>query len=361
MVKKKLFYNNSDKIRYYGETVNGEPHGYGIAYYRNGNKLYEGYFLNGNMDGKGILYDEDGKTKIYEGEFKNDKFEGNGIKYYKGKKSISGKFSNNAPNGECILYYETGQIQFKGIYKDGEPVYGQKFDKSGVKICEGSYKNYKLNGLGILYYYDIKYEYQKKNKKYEGNFLNGKYDGKGIEYDESEKEIVQGEYKEGKLIKGTYTLNDYNYIKQKGFNYTRVKIVGIGEINRDHTLFSGKGIHYDINGLKIYEGTCSNYSYEKGILYNGYGDKLYEGDFKKNKYSGKGILYFLGRKIYEGEFLDGLYDGEGILYKRDGTKEHEGHFSKGLEHGYGVSYVLYPDGDRGYFKNGFITESFNHS
>ena len=45
-----------------------------IEYYENGNKKYEGYFMNDEYDGKGIFYDENGKD--YKGIFKNGKKEG---------------------------------------------------------------------------------------------------------------------------------------------------------------------------------------------------------------------------------------------------------------------------------------------
>ena len=56
----------------------GKPNGQGISYYENGNKWYEGKWIDGNRNGKGIAYYEGG-DKRYEGEWKDGKRHGKGI------------------------------------------------------------------------------------------------------------------------------------------------------------------------------------------------------------------------------------------------------------------------------------------
>ena len=44
--------------------------------------------------------------------------------------------------------------------------------------------------------------------------------------------------------------------------------------------FHGKGIEYDENGVKQYEGDWKDHNFHgKGIEYDGNGDKRHEGDF----------------------------------------------------------------------------------
>ena len=38
--------------------------------------------MNGKMEGKGLIYYEDGKTIFFNGEFKNNEMSGKGIIYY---------------------------------------------------------------------------------------------------------------------------------------------------------------------------------------------------------------------------------------------------------------------------------------
>ncbi|KRX07582.1 Protein kinase-like domain [Pseudocohnilembus persalinus] len=152
-------YNNGSK--YEGQKQGGLRHGYGKYQYATGG-IYEGYWKQNKMHGKGILYFRDGIT-AYDGEFKDDQMDGHGtlyneypdrgnvninpknvnqlllqnkwIKYEgdfcKGKKQgfgniyfangdkYVGGFSNDQPNGQGTYYRANGQIAAQGIWKDG--------------------------------------------------------------------------------------------------------------------------------------------------------------------------------------------------------------------------------------------------
>ena len=61
-------YKESDcKLKFEGQYLNGEINGKGKEYYDNGNLKFEGEYLNGERNGKGKIYDN-GKL-IFEGEF----------------------------------------------------------------------------------------------------------------------------------------------------------------------------------------------------------------------------------------------------------------------------------------------------
>ena len=77
----------------------------------------------------------------------------------------------------------------------------------------------------------------------------------------------------------------------------------------------------------------------KGILFDEEGDKKYEGDFKNNKFNGKGILYYKnGNKRYDGLWKNNICDGEGTLFNINGTKKHEGLIKNGVVEGKGIIY-----------------------
>jgi serine/threonine protein kinase len=77
----------------------------------------------------------------------------------------------------------------------------------------------------------------------------------------------------------------------------------------------------------------------KGILFDEEGDKKYEGDFKDNKFNGKGILYYKnGNKRYDGLWKNNICDGEGTLFNINGTKKHEGLIKNGVVEGKGIIY-----------------------
>ena len=68
----KKYYKNGN-LKYDGEFLNGEYNGKGILFYENGEKKYDGEFLNGEYNGIGSLYEN---GDVYIGEFKNGKKNG---------------------------------------------------------------------------------------------------------------------------------------------------------------------------------------------------------------------------------------------------------------------------------------------
>ena len=154
----------------------------------------------------------------------------------------------------------------------------REFYGDGNLIFEGEYLNGKRNGKGKEYHYlDGRLEY-------EGEYLNGKKYGKGKEYKLGELEF-EGEYLYDYKLKGKYYIRGYleyegEYLYNKKYNW--------------------KG--YDKNGNIIYE------------LING---------------NGKVKEYDQNRKIkFEGEYLHGKRNGIGKEYK-DGELEFEGEYSNG--------------------------------
>ena len=87
-------YIYGDGKYYIGEFINNIPNGKGIKYYKNGNILYDGDWVNGKPEGNGKVIYEDGI--YYIGQFKNGLSHGKGIYYYSnGNIKYDGEFVND--------------------------------------------------------------------------------------------------------------------------------------------------------------------------------------------------------------------------------------------------------------------------
>ena len=292
-----------DKIIFEGDYLDGEKNGKGAEYYDNGNILFEGEYLN-NKKWNGIGYDIN-KNKIY--EIKN----GNGfIKEYcsNGTIKYEGEILNGEKNGKIKEYDYYGKLNFEGGYLNGVKNGKGKIYDSGSNdtYFEGEFLNGQKNGKGRKY----------KNGKlvFEGDYLNGVKHGKAKEY----------EYFTGKVeFDGEYL---YGLIR-KGKKYIR----GILEYEGEYIYgekWNGKG--YDEDGHQIYE------------LINGSG--------KIREYNSHYDLNF------EGEYLNGLKNGYGKKY-RLGTLEYEGEYLYGKRNGHGKEYEYFEDHSKLVFEGEFLNNS----
>lgn len=118
----KPFDYNGDNFTYTGQLKDGLPHGYGTAKYyeddKDGRESYEGFFMNGNREGKGKLIYRDGST--YEGDFVNNKFEGRGQFTETNGSFYNGEYLNNQPNGRGRYYDSASGDTIRGTFLNGE-------------------------------------------------------------------------------------------------------------------------------------------------------------------------------------------------------------------------------------------------
>ena len=158
-------------------------------------------------------------------------------------------------------------------------------------------ENDKAGASGI---YKGKYSFPNGNS-YDGDMLNGKPYGHGIENNVLGRKKFEGEYKDGERY--------------------------------------GHGIEYHYNGEKEFEGEYKDGErHGHGIEYHYNGEKEFEGVYKDGKRHGHGIEYrYDGEKEFEGEYENGKRHGHGIEYSR-GNKKFEGEYQEGLRHGYGIEY-----------------------
>ena len=84
--------DNSVQEKYEGEWIDGKMEGKGIYQYSDGS-TYDGSWVDGKMQGKGVFIYPNGNR--YDGEFMNDMKEGFGILLYKNgeRYEVSNKFS----------------------------------------------------------------------------------------------------------------------------------------------------------------------------------------------------------------------------------------------------------------------------
>ena len=212
IIPNKLISNNTDSIdeEIYQGDINkkGEKHGFGkyispmmkrIGMWRNdkftgwgreireNDDIYEGRFVDGKLNGKGIYKNKKSKT-TYVGDFLNSKFNGKG-EIYTMNYHYHGDFINNKMNGNGkIEIYNQGE--YEGTFKDDQ------FDGNGMlkwkdgKYYIGEVSKGQMNGYGEEKFPD--------GTICKGNFVNGKMQGHG-KVITPEGQVIEGEFFDGKL------------------------------------------------------------------------------------------------------------------------------------------------------------------
>ena len=190
-----------------------------------------------------------------------------------------------------------------------------KYNKKIQNILDITLTNYKFWSTSYIIY-----ESNKKGKQYDGNedylefdgeYLNGKRNGKGKEYNYDGNLIFEGEYLNGKRKgKGKEYYKD-NKIKFEGEYFNGLR-------------WNGKG--YDSNNNIVYElkngkGYVKEYSEEKLIFEGAYLNGQINGKCKK--YDWKGNL------IFEGTYLNNERNGKGKEYNENEELEFEGEYLYG--------------------------------
>ena len=148
------------KSVFLGEWRNDEFTGWGRETRRSG-KVLEGKYINGLVEGKGILKNSKGNTYVgdftnskrhgrgildthkihYEGDFKNDKLSGNGKIIFKNEGHVyEGEFDNNEINGFGTFKWKNGD-SYTGQMKNGKMHGKGRYRYNNGKVFEGTYAN----------------------------------------------------------------------------------------------------------------------------------------------------------------------------------------------------------------------------
>ena len=277
----------------------------------------------------------------------------------KNYKKISGKYKISEKNGigeEYNLY--TNLLVFEGEYLNGKRNgKGKDYYDNGKVEFEGKYLNGKRNGKGKEYDYD-------GNLRYGGEYLNGKRKGEEYYYNVNpihcnSKLRFKGEYLNGKKWNGNiYNINGKieseikegrGHIKEFYYDYFG-KLQFEGEYLYGER--NGKGREYYYNGKVVFEGEYVNGKrHGEGKEYFDNGDLKFEGEYLYgNIWNGKGYDK-IGKIAFE------IKEGTGYIKKYNyyGKLQFEGQYLKGLKNGKGISYY-YNDKIRfeGEYKNGKI-------
>ena len=230
---------------YIGEVKYSMENGKGIRKYQNGN-IEEGYFINGELNGKGTL-----KTDEYEytGDFKDGKPNGKGTILHNNGNKYTGDFRDGIPNGKGIL--KTDEYEYTGDFKDGLPNgKGTILRNNGIKYT-GDFMDGEPNGKGIL---------KTDEYEYTGDFKDGLPDGFGIV-----------KYKDGSVYKGEFwegLKHGKGILIRKGIGLEMYKrdengnIIQVKECVFDGIFDKGKFMEGTINcgGLiqRVYNGEIQN-------------------------------------------------------------------------------------------------------
>ena len=186
---------------------------------------------------------------------------------------------------DIISYNKQIQIKLKVNIDD----YKAASNKEKIVEKNGIVKEY-VQGTNILIF--------------EGEYKNGKKNGKGKEYYDSEKIKFDGEYLNGKKISGKKYDEDGHVI---------------------FVLENGKGEEYNSNRGTIFEG-----EYFDGRKWNGIGYYFKRKVFEMKYGKGTAIEFdYYGNIIFEGEYLNGYPNGEGKEYYKNGKLKFEGNYLNG--------------------------------
>ena len=197
-------------LLYEGNLLDGQPDGEGKFYSEDGILRYEGSFIRGVMEGRGKFYRADGSLS-YQGETFRGKRQGDGRTYRAdGSIEFQGEFANDR-YALGRYYYPGGQLQYQGEF-DEDGLFsgrGRLLSEEGRLVYEGGFFEGKYTGKGTLYSPD-------GHITYEGDFAENEYAGYGSHYDELGNLVYQGQFFSGK--------------------------------------YDGEGILYDSDGLIVYQG-----------------------------------------------------------------------------------------------------------
>lgn len=182
LIKSSIIYPDKSLYKgYYNQKW--QRHGYGIFYLIDGS-VYEGFFKNDKMDGRGRLLNIEGF--VYEGEFTNNK--ANGYGKYVSLEGImyKGSWKDEKQNGKGEEVYPDGST-YEGNFVNGKKNGNGKFSWADGSEYEGEFYNNEIHGYGT---------YRWKDKRvFRGNWNHNKMNGNGIFVWPDKKKYI-GAYKD---------------------------------------------------------------------------------------------------------------------------------------------------------------------
>lgn len=135
-----------------GEEKGGTPHGKGMCFFKEAQKIIYGNFKNGKVEGAGELYFLTGD--YYIGEFKNNKKEGKGIYRWNAQQAnvFEGEFEDGRRHGRGTFWWEDGSRYEGSFMKGTQTGYGTLYRGGRDKEYEGGWANGMFEGFGSQYF-----------------------------------------------------------------------------------------------------------------------------------------------------------------------------------------------------------------
>lgn len=148
--------DSGGKWVYIGDTRFGKAQGWGTKFYTDGS-IQGGQFEQDQIKGQADLIASDGGRRT--GRIENGQLQGKGFEYYAAGSSYSGEFeagrrqgsgtliqsdgsrlegswSADRVNGSATKYRADGSVEERGMYRDGNMVFGQRFDDKGQVLAQ---------------------------------------------------------------------------------------------------------------------------------------------------------------------------------------------------------------------------------
>lgn len=308
------------------------------------------------------LFSQKVKKDIYSGDTKDGLKNGYGVMLYTNKSTYSGEWKDDLYNGKgkrTYLLYSNNKLVDQGYYdgywingkKEGQGVQlyyrGSKYEgewvqdawngkgiyngENSITISEGEFKNGSLSGVG-------KFTDNLDSFYYEGEFKQGMFNGNGkLTRFGKFKESIEGEWIEGKIKLNSTTILSTQYGIFKGLlnqGFIDVLLSNLKFWSWSINL-SGNGEFNFNNGDKIIGKIPGG-----KVIYNN-GD-VYEGDCEWTRKDGFGKLTYNNGDIYEGEWFNDMKYGKfKIIYKNGDV--FEGKYFEDKKNGNGK--ITYKNGD----------------
>jgi hypothetical protein len=111
--------------------------GSGTYVYSNGYR-FEGDFVNGKREGRGLLTEPDGGT--YDGMWSNDEFNGQGTYVWQDGAKYTGEWKNGIQDGYGIYFYANGD-KYAGYFKNNKFQGKGTYTWANGETFTGSFEN----------------------------------------------------------------------------------------------------------------------------------------------------------------------------------------------------------------------------
>lgn len=255
---------------YVGSIEDNMPDGKGLILNLDGQPVYQGSFLKGELNGNGKLYSNPNiPEKCYlEGTFENGKISGPFVIYSieSGYKLYSCYFDESVMKGS--IFFCNCQV-FAGNIVDWKPSLGIQYYLTGYRKYSGPFSNSLAHGKGTSYYYNLNGGNVQLNRneneeskvgliEYTGEFKFGVKEGLGTLYSETGcYPLYHGDF-QGNVFHGDGNLCITPNIRVD----TKEPTTSVPE-----EVYKNWEVGHDIRNILYYSGSFENGHPTKGIVY----------------------------------------------------------------------------------------------